>query len=158
MADPIVNQIYAIRYTAEPGVYVVSCNLTDMNAQTFDADYCLRPDDPYGCAPALRQWMADNPSFPIEAYVPPTIAEVRASASGLNRLDFRQKMKAAGVTTATIMGFLAGIADPDHQEDMQMFWEDSQQFARLDPFVVELGEFAGKTPEQLDPIWGISNA
>lgn len=157
MADPIVNQVYSVSYTAEPGVYIVSCNLTDMNDQTFDADYCLRPDDPYGCAPALRQWMADNPDFPIDPYVPPTIAEVRASTGGLPRLDFRQKMKAAGVTTATISAYLASVVDIDHQEDMQMFWEDAQSFARLDPFVIELGAFAGKTPEELDQVWGINN-
>lgn len=155
MADPIVNQVYAIHYTAEPGVYVVSCNITDMNDQTFDADYCLRPDDPYGCAPALRQWMADNPSFPIGAYVPPTIAEVRASATGLHRLDFRTRAKAAGITTAVIGEYLAGITDPDHQDDMQIFWDATQGFSRLDPFVVELGAFAGKTPEDIDAIFGI---
>jgi hypothetical protein len=93
---------------------------------------------------------------PIAEYAPPTLDYTRAEATPIGRVDFRNGMKAMGVTTAVVTEYLASIADPDHQEEMQIFWEDSQIFRRMDDFVTELGAYAGKTPEQLDPLWGIT--
>lgn len=150
-----INEVYTITATAEPDVFIFSCNITDGVPNTYDCLFCSRPDDDFGLGPVFRQWLVDNPSFPIIPYVPPTIDEIRADAPRLPRLDFRTKAKAAGLTTAKVTAYIASIADLDKQDDMQMFWDDAQSFGRLDPFVVEAGAHAGLTPTQLDAVFGI---
>lgn len=148
-----INAVYSITATGEPDVFLISCNITDDVPETYDCVFCSRPDDPFGLGPDFRQWLVDNPGFPIGPYVPPTIDEIRADAGRLARLAFRTKAKAAGLTTAAVAAYLGSIEDPDKQDDMQMYWDDAQYFARLDPFVVEAGAHAGLTPEQLDTVF-----
>lgn len=93
---------------------------------------------------------------PIAEFVPPTIEQQREWATPLNRMDFRTGMRAIGVTTTMVNDWIESIADPDHQDEMLITWEDGQLFYRLDTFVTELGAFAGKTPEQLDTVFKIS--
>lgn len=71
----------------------------------------------------------------------------------LPRLEFRNKFKAAGMTTEVIAGAIASVADESDREDMQIAWEDTQIFGRLDPLVAVIATFAGKSPEQIDAIW-----
>lgn len=150
-----LNSVSSITRTIDTAL-MVACNYTDDNGVTMDAGYLYREDDPYGAlTPLITQWMLDNPDFPIGDYVPPTIEELRANAVSLTRVDFRTRAKAAGLTTAKITAYIASIEDPDAQEEMQIFWDDSQVFGRLDPFVVEAAAHAGLTPEQLDPVFYI---
>lgn len=153
MATPILHEIFSVRATVTPDVYVLKCDLTDMNGERYTANYVSIPGDTFGLAPVIRQWLMDNPEFPIEPYVPPTAEELRASMSPLTRLNFRNKFKAAGMTTTVINAYIAAIEDESTQEDRQIYWEDTQSFMRLDVFVVELAVFAGKTPEEIDTIW-----
>ncbi len=114
------------------------------------------PTDPYGFSPEIRQWFLDNPEFVIGPYVPPpepTPDELRALMPALPRLTFRNRFKAAGMTTAVINSAIASIDDESIQEDMQIAWEDTQSFGRLDPFVIMVATYAVKTPEQIDTIW-----
>ena len=93
---------------------------------------------------------------PIAPYVPPTLDYLRAEATPVGRMDFRNGMRAIGVTTTIVNAYIASITDPDHQEEMLITWEDGQLFRRLDTFCTELGTYAAKTPEQLDTVWKIS--
>lgn len=121
--------------------------------QTESESQYYTPGNTGGLSDDLAVWLAENPEFPIQPYVPPTPEELRANMPSLARIDFRNKFRVNGITTAVINNYIAGIMDPDLQEERQIFWEDSQTFRRLDPFVVELGQAAGKTAEQIDTIW-----
>ncbi|WP_426238186.1 hypothetical protein [Pararhizobium sp. DWP1-1-3] len=121
-----------------------------------EVPYVTNPTDPYSLSPAIRQWFLDNPEFVIGPYVPPpepTPEELRALMPALPRLTFRNRFKAAGMTTAVINNAIAAIEDESEQEDMQIAWEDTQSFGRLDPFVIMVATFAGKTSAQIDTIW-----
>ena len=156
---PALIAVHSATYASLPDFIVL-----DITQQFKDGDeiveyrgpYGYSATDPYGLAPTIRQWLADNPDFPIAPYVPPTIEDKRQNAPPVNRVIFRNRARGIGITTAAITDYLASITDPDHQEEMQVFWEDSQSFARLDVFCVELGSFAGKSPEEMDTIWQIT--
>lgn len=91
--------------------------------------------------------------FPYEAPPEKTAEELREQMQSLARVDYRLRMKKAGVTTSVIDAAIAAVTDEELREDYEIIWEDSQQFARLDPLVIVVFEFAGKTPGQADAIW-----
>lgn len=66
-----LNSVEMVTQMPEEGVFLLRCNITDIDDIIRDCDYCSRPDDPYGLNPTIRQWLADNPSFPRTPYVPP---------------------------------------------------------------------------------------
>jgi hypothetical protein len=151
---PVLHRVISIARTAIANNYIVMCDITDIHGRTYEAPYWLMPEDPHGLAPELRQWMLDHADFPIAAYVPPTMEEIRRNTRRIGRTTFRLNMKAQGVTTAKIEDFLAGIADPDAREDMQIQWE-GVHFGRLDPFVAALAAATGLSEEQLDVVFKV---
>jgi hypothetical protein len=152
-----LNSVQSITRIADPTALMVACNITDDNGVTMDVMHVYRENDPFGeISPLIGQWMADNPDFPIGDYVPPTLEEMRQAAPPLERLFFRTRAKEAGLTTTKVNAYIASIADPSEQEDMQMFWDDAQFFGRLDKFVVDAGAHAGLTEAQLDAIFYIN--
>lgn len=70
-----LNSVEMVTQMPEEGVFLLRCNITDIDDIIRDCDYCSRPDDPYGLNPTIRQWLADNPSFPRTPYVPPAVPE-----------------------------------------------------------------------------------
>jgi hypothetical protein len=70
--EPQLNSVSAVYTTEEADVFLIDCNITDTTGATYDTQFVSRPDDPYGLAPLIRQWLADNPDFPRQPYVPPT--------------------------------------------------------------------------------------
>lgn len=147
-----LNGVSIVQALGEPGVYSLLINVTD-EAGTRDQWFVSRPDDPFGLGPEVRCWLAENPDVPIGVYSPPTADEIRAHMAVLPRLEFRNKFKAAGMTTEVIAGAIASVSDESDREDMQIAWEDTQTFGRLDPLVIVIATFAGKSPEQIDAIW-----
>ena len=156
-----INEVRSVTYGDPAGSYlVIDCNITTYDPalghdDTFDAMHVYRESDINGMSPMFGEWLEANPDFPIGDYVPPTIEEYRANAIAISRVDFRSRMLAIGIGSEQINAYLASITDPTHKELMAIFWEDAQAFERLDTFVVELGAHAGKTPEEIDPVWGI---
>lgn len=149
-----LNSVSTVYATSEPDVFNLACNITDFYGETYDTQFCSRPEDPFGLNPDIRAWLAANPDFPIEPYVPPeppTADEIRASMPALSRYQFRAGMKAGGITTAVISDAIDAVIDPDEREDYEIFWESSQVFNRLDAFTLLVS--ASKTPEQTDAIW-----
>ena len=57
------------------------------------------------------------------------------------------------MTTAVIVAAIFSVEDEGEQEDLQIAWEDSVEFRRLDPLVLLVADRAGKTPEQIDAVW-----
>lgn len=140
--------------TGPVGTYIVHIKVRFQDGSENEIDsYVSRPDDPHGVNPQLRKWMNEHPAAPVFAYVPPTIEQLRERMPRLTRLEFHQKLKAAGITKAIINTAINGIDDDDEQEAMRDFWEDTPVFRRLDPFVLMLAAYTHKTPEQIDTIW-----
>lgn len=110
-------------------------------------------DDTFGLNPTIRQWLEDNPEFPIDPYAEPTVEQKRANMQSLSRVEFRTAFKNAGMTTAVIIAAIASVANESEQEDLQIVWEDAQTFKRLDPLVQLIASRAGKTAEEIDAIW-----
>lgn len=79
--------------------------------------------------------------------------ERREQMQPLARADFRLRLKKAAITTTVINAAIAAVADEELREDYEIIWEDGQSFGRLDPLVLAIFEYAGKTPEQADSIW-----
>ena len=69
-----LNSVTSITATAEEHVYVVACSITvptDHGDVTHDAVHCLRPDDPYGLSPMLRDWMVEHEgAYEVQPFVP----------------------------------------------------------------------------------------
>lgn len=70
MGDPILHHVFSVTATAEPETFVLNIDITDMNGDRYTTDYYSSPNDPYGLNPIIRQWLIDNPDFPVEPYVP----------------------------------------------------------------------------------------
>lgn len=68
----VIDEVVEIRAGADEGYYSIDLWLTiGSGPSDWTPGYWLSPTDPYGAAPTLRQWMIDNPEFPIQPYVPP---------------------------------------------------------------------------------------
>lgn len=147
-----LNIVHGITATAEPGVYIVNCNITDADGET-DTDYCSRPDDPFGINPAIRQWISDNPDFPIAPYVPPSVEEVRASMSALTARQFRLGMLEGGITPSNITNIIEAMPEGPEKETAKIEWEYATSFSRLHPLVIQLSAALGLTPEGVDTLW-----
>lgn len=153
MAPPILNSISKVTATAEPQVYVVRCNITEVDGITYDTDFCSRPDDPYGVNPQVREWLAANPDFPIDPYVPPTPEEQREAMPSLSAAQYRQGLVGAGHSPQEVTDAIAALPDGPEKESIAIEWEYATFFERLQPFVIEVGEMLGMTPEETDQMW-----
>ncbi|WP_373365160.1 hypothetical protein [Sinorhizobium medicae] len=111
MAPPILNSISKVTATSEPQVYLVRCNITEIDGITYDTDFCSRPDDPYGVNPQVREWLAANPDFPIDPYVPPTPEEQREAMPSLSAAQYRQGLVGAGHSPQEVTDAIAALPD-----------------------------------------------
>lgn len=57
-------EVNSVTATKTPGEYV--CNVkSSINGEVVQDNFYYRPSDPYGLAPAIGQWLADNPDVVI---------------------------------------------------------------------------------------------
>lgn len=60
MNAPALHAVHSVTPTPEDGVFIVNVTVTDSDGETYTADYCSRPNDPYGLNPAIRAWLEAN--------------------------------------------------------------------------------------------------
>lgn len=150
----VLHEVFAVHATKEPDVLRLSIDLTDAFGERYRSDFYYREGDESGLSPVIAQWLADNEgNYEVVAYVPPTAEEVRAGMLPLPRAAFRKAFKDAGMTTAVIVAAIFSVEDEGEQEDLQIAWEDSVEFRRLDPLVLLVADRAGKTAEEIDAVW-----
>lgn len=81
------HEIQAVTATADPGIYVATVDITDMDGDRYITDYLSIPGDTFGLAPVIRaaidQWIADEKQ--VQPYEPPPLDEVKADLK--NHLD-----------------------------------------------------------------------
>lgn len=152
--NPILHEVYSVSATQTPDVYILNVELTDTVGDRYRCDYVSAPDDKFGLAPTIRQWLIDNEGkYEIAPFVAPSVEQVREGMPAISRMSFRKAFKDAGMTTAVINAAIATVEDPDAQEDYLIVWEDAQSFKRQEPLVQLVATYANKSPEQIDVIW-----
>lgn len=156
MADIALNEVRSITATPEDGVYVVECNITDVFGETYDAVSVVRPDDRHGLNPALRRWMADNPSAAVRPYAPPpapTQEEARAAMQPLTARQFRLGLVMAGLTPAQVTAAIEAMPDGVEKEKALIEWGYASSFERTHPLIALVGGVLGLSDEQIDALW-----
>ncbi|ASY63467.1 hypothetical protein SJ05684_c20250 [Sinorhizobium sojae CCBAU 05684] len=148
-----LNSVASIKATSERGVFILRCNITDAEGNTYDADYCSRPDDMFGLNPMVRKWLADNPSFPIRPYIPPTAAEVRASLPRLTARKLRVGLLRAGISPRQVTAAIDAMPASVDREKAQIEWEYATTFARADRIVATISTALGLSDAQIDAMW-----
>lgn len=145
-----LNSVASVRATNEHGVFILRCNITDLNGETYDCDYASRPEDQFGLNPAVRRWLDINEGgYSIIPYVPPpppTADELRSRMSALSRRQLLLALASIGVTEDTVS---AVITDP---LDM-IEWKHATTFERLHPVLVGAAISLSLPPEQVDALW-----
>ena len=76
--------------------------------------------------------------------------ELKRSEASLSRADFKLALMEAGYLS-DVKDFVANTSD----ERIQILWEDSGNFARLDDDLLRLATEMGYTEADLDDIFGI---
>ncbi len=66
-----LNSVHSVTCTKDADAFAVNCNVTDAFGDTSDCDYVTRPGDDSPINLALQEFLATNPGFPKNPYVPP---------------------------------------------------------------------------------------
>ena len=74
----------------------------------------------------------------------------RREAAKLSKANFKLALMEAGYLQ-DVKDFVANTAD----ERIQILWEDSDTFARLDPDLLNMASQMGYTDEQMDALFGV---
>jgi len=141
---------------AEPNMYIVTCEITDLNNETYECDYVSRENDSFGLNPTVRDWIAANPLFPIEPYVepaPPTPEEIRQQMPPLTARQFRLGLVDAGISPSTITATIAAMPAGADRDKAQIEWEYATTFNRMHSLIATVGAALGFTEAQIDAMW-----
>lgn len=150
-----LDHVSKIACTAEERVLMVSCNVT-INGEALDIVHTLRPDDPYGISPAIRQWLEENPLFPIVPYVPPlppTDEEKRAQLAPLTARQFRLALVAGGFTPGEVTQTIENLPNGAQKEAAKIEWEYAATFNRMHPLIATVAAELGLNDSQIDAMW-----
>lgn len=151
--DLSLNSVTKVTYTNEEDVWFLDCNITDFEGRTYDCIYTSRPDDTFGLNPTIREWLLNNPEFPKDPYVPPTIEEERSSMPQLSARQFRLGLVAGGIHTSQVDFAINQMVDGPEKNIAQIEWEYATVFARTHPLIDTLSAALGLTPEAVDTMW-----
>lgn len=152
-STPTLNSVASIKATSERGVFILHCNITDAEGNTYDADYCSRPDDTFGLNPTIREWLAENPSFQVQPYAPPTVEEIRASLPPLSARQLRLGLVNAGISSSQITAAIESMPAGANKDRAQIEWEYATTFDRMHPLIASVGVALGFAEEHIDAVW-----
>ena len=148
-----LNAVHSVTATSEAEVLSLSINLTDVTGATYDAPYISRPEDTFGLNPIIRQWLADNPDFPVQPYTPPTQEEIRASMAPLSARQLRLGLINNGLTLAQVTDAIEAMPAGPEKDAARIEWEYATTYNRTHPLIASVGGALGLTDEQIDTMW-----
>lgn len=148
ITTPILHEVFEVRATNVEHVYVVDVELTDMTGERYRADYVSAPDDPFGLAPTVREWLNTN-EYEVVPYVAPTIDELRAGMFPITPRQLRLALVRNGTSLATVTSALAASGN----EEALIEWEYATRFERMAPALLAIAGALGLTPEAVDTLW-----
>lgn len=88
-----------------------------------------------------------------QEFVEQAALEVPAVPGVVSRRQARQAMIAAGISFAAVQAAIDAIADPTERAMMQSEWDDSNQFERDRPQLIQLAGVLGLAAETLDALF-----
>lgn len=150
---PTLHEIFSVRETITPGVVTLDIDLTDMNGERYRCNYVSDPNDTFGLNPTIRQWLVDNPDFPIEPYVAPTIEEIRAAMPAITPRQLRLTLVRNGYSLANVDAAIAGLPDGPAKDEASIEWEYGTSFDRNSPTLLAIADAMAMTPEAVDAMW-----
>jgi len=155
---PRVTEILKISDTAEGnGVYLLELMIRYADGDEPElAEYCSRPNDPYGVNPQIRKWMSENPDAPVHVYVPPpppTVEETRAAMPSLTARQLRLGLVSNGISPAQVQATLEAMPGGADKDKALIEWEYATTFNRMHPLIATVGAAIGLTDEQIDAMW-----
>ncbi|WP_331373771.1 hypothetical protein [Sinorhizobium chiapasense] len=148
-----LNSVASVTATAETGVFIVNCNITDLDENTYDTDYCSRPDDPFGVNPTIRAWLDENPDFPIAPHVPLTPEQVRAEMPPLSARQLRLGLINNSFTPAQVSAVIDAMPEGTAKEIARVEWEYATTFNRTHPLIATVGGALGLDELEIDAMW-----
>lgn len=149
-----LNFVSTVTATPESGVFILQCNITDVEGNTYDADYCSRPEDVFGLNPTIRRWLIDNTGFPIQPHVPPTTEKIRASMPSLSARQFRLGLLVkAAVSPSQVKAAIDVMPSGMEKEKAQIEWEYAPTFDRMHPLIATITAAVGLAEDDMDIIW-----
>jgi hypothetical protein len=127
--------------------------------------FTVRKSDPFGLGPAVREWLAANPDFPVAPYVAPP-PEQEPVPEEISDRQFFQQLAIAGLITqdealaavmtgalpAAMLTFVASLP-ADQQFAARMALCGATVFKRSHPLTAAFASAEGMTPEQIDALW-----
>ncbi|WP_412032930.1 hypothetical protein ACLIR7_14990 [Nitratireductor aquimarinus] len=163
--NPNLTQLKEVRATDTADLYIAVVDYQLLNPSDgevmetiVDAEYAVRPDDPYGMGPHVAQAVAEwiDAGNPVVPYVPPTPEDLRASMPPLSARQLRLGLIANGITLASVQAAVDGIADPTAREMALVEWEYATTFERTHSLISQIGSALNLTPEEIDTMWSAS--
>lgn len=158
-ASIVVTEVRSIRETvdtATTGSLIFDLTVTVRGEPDSDDKHLYRPNDPYGFNPAIREWLVDNPDFPITPYAPPpepSDEEKRAQMPPLTARQFRLGLVEAGISPSTVSVTIAAMLAGADRDKAQIEWEYATSFNRTHPLIATVGAALGLSDVQIDAMW-----
>lgn len=148
-----LNSVLSVMATIDPAVFILHCNITDLDGNTYDTDYCSHPDDTYGLNPTIRQWLADNPDFPVQPHTPPTVEGIRMSMPSLTARQFRLGLLDVGISPSQVTSSIDDMPTGPDKDRAEIEWEYAATFNRSDHLINMIKSGLGLADERIDAMW-----
>jgi hypothetical protein len=151
-----INEVYSIAlFDASGETYAFEVNIT-LNGETFDAIHMYRANDPHGLSPLVKQWMIDNPDFPIADYVAPsapTAEELRSQMPAITPRQLRLTLVRNGVSLASVTDAIAGLPEGLAKSETEISWQFATAFERNSATLLTIATALDMSPEAVDTLW-----
>ncbi|RVQ17752.1 hypothetical protein CN067_20930 [Sinorhizobium meliloti] len=156
MSEFILHNVLSVAATDTVGIYEVMVDATDASGSRDVSAYLSRPEGVFGLNPKIRDWLAENPDFPIAPYVPPPVPtpeEARAAMPPITARQFRLGLVRAGLTPAQVTAAIEAMPDGTEKETALIEWGYASSFERTHPLIPLVGGVLGLSDEQIDALW-----
>jgi hypothetical protein len=147
-----IGEVYSVAAGATPGTYILDLDLS-INGIIDRCMYGSVPNDMHGAAPMVRQWLTDNPEFPIQPYVAPTAEEIRTMMPNLTARQLRLGLVRNGIPLSSVEAAIAALPDESERAEAEIEWQFASSYSRMHPLINAVGANLGLAPEQMDIMW-----
>lgn len=152
--SPVLHEVFAVKATNTPGVYMLDVELTDMSGERYRCQYVSDPEDTFGLNPVIRNWLIENEGeYDVLPYAPPNAERVREAMPPITRRQLRLTLVRNGFSLATITDTIAALPAGQAKDEAQIEWEDSTTFDRLNPTLLTIASALDLSPETVDTLW-----
>lgn len=148
-----LNAVTSVSATESNGVYVVECNITDMQGATYSTSYVTRSGDSYGLNPVIQKWLADNPNVTVNPYRPPAADQIREGMPSISARQLRLGMLNNGIPPSHVDSAIVSMPDGAAKEAALIEWEYATTFTREHPLIMTIAAAFNLSDEHLDQLW-----